>query len=71
MQSWPQRMVGSCPQELTEVLTMMMYQLLTTVSSNKVTAKGNEEREHLDQTHFFRVSFKWPLSTHPGYHAPK
>lgn len=51
---------------------MMMYQLLTTVSSNKVTAKGKAEREKcLDQTHFFKVRFKWPLSAHLEYHAPK
>lgn len=45
--SWPQRMVEGCPQKLTEVLTMMMYQLLTTVSSNKVTAKGKGETESI------------------------
>lgn len=51
---------------------MMMYQLLTTVSSNKVTAKGKAEREKcLDQTHFFKVRFKGPLSAHLEYHAPK
>lgn len=42
---------GDGPQGLTEVLTMMMYQLLTTVSSNKVTAKRKGEREKgRDQT---------------------
>lgn len=54
------------PRELTEVLTMMMYQLLTTVSSNKVTAKGKGKEKDRDQTHSFKVSFKWPLSRDPG-----
>lgn len=36
---------GKTPQELSKVLTMMMYQLLTTVSSNKVTAKGKGTRK--------------------------
>lgn len=40
------------PQGMTRLLTMMMYQLLTTVSSNKVTAKGREKEKHFDQTYF-------------------
>lgn len=52
------------------VLTMMMYQLLTTVSSNKVTAKGKGERE-VSESHICKVGLQWLLPTYPGYHAPK
>lgn len=45
---------------------MMMYQLLTTVSSNKVTAKRKGEREKgRDQTRFVKVRFKGPFFTPP------
>lgn len=51
---------------------MMMYQLLTTVSSNKVTAKRKGEREKgRDQTHFVKVRFKGPFFTPLEYRAPK
>lgn len=63
---------GDGSQGLTEVLTMMMYQLLTTVSSNKVTAKRKGEREKgRDQTHFVKVRFKGPFFTPLEYRAPK
>lgn len=63
---------GDGPQGLTEVLTMMMYQLLTTVSSNKVTAKRKGEREKgRDQTRFVKVRFKGPFFTPLEYRAPK
>lgn len=69
-QGWPQRAVERCPQELTAALTMMMYQLLTTVSSNKVTAKRKEEtdmsRSHLLSQSEFQVAslhLSWGLCT--------
>lgn len=52
------------------VLTMMMYQLLTTVSSNKVTAKGKGERQ-VSESRICKVGLQRPLPTYPGYHAPK
>lgn len=51
-------MVGRGPQELTEVLTIMMYQLLTTVSSNKVTAKGKGERGVFQSESLFQSLFQ-------------
>ena len=51
-----------------EVLTMMMYQLLTTVSSNKVTAKQKGDRSVLIRPAFAKWG-QWPLSTYPGYQA--